>query len=545
MDGLHDDGGVLLGVEEKPGLWATGSEGTFGSTPYSRSEAGRVASHLNQKLSRQECRTRPGPGGVQLTYIEGWKVVHEANLIFGFNGWSTTVLSKDIHYIDSLGAGRYMTAVSALVRVTLRDGTTREDYGCGSAEGLRSKGDAISKALKEAVTDATKRALKGFGLRLGLSLYDKEHVREMKKGPPPQRGFSAPPSGPRPQVADGNSVAASRRPTGNHSHNHQQQQHQQRAAQANAAPTPTTTTRPQMQAGAQTNAQYHPGTTRRRQAHTGVQGHVHAHAQTDVQAHGHAHSGGVERGSVMVKTFEAQQVGQPSASAGLSSGLNYAQAGGRNAGQPNAPDTNQARGRSGGGGARHAEPHRTGSTRAAVPAHVPAPAPAQHYVGGEQGLARGGHQAMGQGRQRASGSGVYQGAERHTSAGSSGYGHVGLDQRGQAVGAGGVCGGGGPPAAGVHMAPPAGRGERGEMVYEASPVTPGTLNHGSKRPRIEDDVHAHNRTHPHALSHVHSHSRTGDGQVRQGGTQARRQARAAQVKNEVDELHRMGVGVFE
>lgn len=155
----------------------------FGSDPFSADEERSICQKLDVGLSRQETMQRPGPGGSRLTYIEGWKVIHDANQIFGFNGWSSQVVSLDLRFVDEANH-RFSACVCATVRITLRDGAYREDRGGGSSDNLRSKGDAILKAEKEAVTDATKRALKNFGLRLGLSLYDKQHVRDMNRPQP-------------------------------------------------------------------------------------------------------------------------------------------------------------------------------------------------------------------------------------------------------------------------------------------------------------------------------------------------------------------------
>ena len=51
----------------------------------------------------------------------------------------------------------------------LKDGTFHEDVGVGIGEN-KKKADAQQKAMKEAVTDARKRALKTFGNLLGSSL---------------------------------------------------------------------------------------------------------------------------------------------------------------------------------------------------------------------------------------------------------------------------------------------------------------------------------------------------------------------------------------
>jgi len=69
--------------------------------------------------------------------------------------------------------------VTAVVRVTLKDGTFHEDVGYGTAENPR-RGQAIEKAKKEAVSDARKRVLRLFGDALGNCLYDKSHLKRIK-----------------------------------------------------------------------------------------------------------------------------------------------------------------------------------------------------------------------------------------------------------------------------------------------------------------------------------------------------------------------------
>eukprot|EP00177_Eucheuma_denticulatum_P007261 GFKZ01013212.1.p1 GENE.GFKZ01013212.1~~GFKZ01013212.1.p1 ORF type:complete len:493 (+),score=49.24 GFKZ01013212.1:169-1479(+) len=181
----------------------------FGTHSFSESEQRSIRQKLDVGLSRNETMQRPGPGGSRLTYIEGWKVIHDANQIFGFNGWSSHIVSLDLRYVDER-AGRFSACVSATVRITLRDGAYREDRGGGTADNMRSKGDAILKAEKEAVTDATKRSLKNFGLRLGLSLYDRQHVRDMNKPAQPARPTHAV------NTPTGMHTPQSRRPTTSH-----------------------------------------------------------------------------------------------------------------------------------------------------------------------------------------------------------------------------------------------------------------------------------------------------------------------------------------
>lgn len=102
---------------------------------------------LNQKLGPEYISQRPGPGGgPKLIYAEGWKIINLANEVFGFNGWSSTVVSLATDFIDfNEESRRYTVGVTAIMRVTLRDGVFHEDIGYGMLENSRSKGTAIDK----------------------------------------------------------------------------------------------------------------------------------------------------------------------------------------------------------------------------------------------------------------------------------------------------------------------------------------------------------------------------------------------------------------
>ncbi|KAG0142538.1 hypothetical protein CROQUDRAFT_50170 [Cronartium quercuum f. sp. fusiforme G11] len=124
--------------------------------------------------------TRPGAGGSKFIYIEGWRAIELANEIFGFNGWSTETKSLDVDYVDLTPDGKYNVGVSAIVRISLKDGSTHEDVGYGKIDNCLSKGDALEKCKKEAVTDALKRSLRVFGNLLGNCLYDKNFLGNVK-----------------------------------------------------------------------------------------------------------------------------------------------------------------------------------------------------------------------------------------------------------------------------------------------------------------------------------------------------------------------------
>ncbi|KAF9567119.1 hypothetical protein CPC08DRAFT_814324 [Agrocybe pediades] len=138
---------------------------------------------LNQKLGPEYISQRPGPGGgPKLTYVEGWKIINLANEVFGFNGWSSNIVSLTTDFADYVEeTRRYNVGVTAIMRVTLKDGVYHEDIGYGMLENSKSKGAALDKCKKEAVTDGLKRALRNFGNVMGNCLYDKSYAQEVVK----------------------------------------------------------------------------------------------------------------------------------------------------------------------------------------------------------------------------------------------------------------------------------------------------------------------------------------------------------------------------
>jgi len=115
-------------------------------------------------------------------------VIELANQIFGFNGWSSSVVDITPDYIEESNKGRFTVGVTAVVKVMLKDGTFHEDVGFGMSEHPK-KGSAIENAKKEAVSDARKRALRLFGNALGNCLYDKQHLQVLKKVNKGAKGF--------------------------------------------------------------------------------------------------------------------------------------------------------------------------------------------------------------------------------------------------------------------------------------------------------------------------------------------------------------------
>lgn len=130
---------------------------------------------LAAKLSPSNVKSRQ-QGGSRVSYIEGWHVIAEANRIFGFDGWTRETIDikcvsekeREIGQNKTPGWGvTYLCKARVIV-----GGVARE--GCGAGHGIdRDLGQAHESAIKEAETDAMKRAFMTFGNPFGLALYDK------------------------------------------------------------------------------------------------------------------------------------------------------------------------------------------------------------------------------------------------------------------------------------------------------------------------------------------------------------------------------------
>jgi DNA recombination protein Rad52 len=83
--------------------------------------------------------------------------------------------------IEQTPGGKFSAGYSAVVCVSLKDGSFHEDIGYGQSDNQKAKGVALANAKKNAVSDALKRSLRNFGNQLGLTIYDREHIKVLKK----------------------------------------------------------------------------------------------------------------------------------------------------------------------------------------------------------------------------------------------------------------------------------------------------------------------------------------------------------------------------
>lgn len=143
----------------------------------------KASVELSKKLDPKNVKGRKQGGG-QVQYIEGWHAISEMNRIFGFGAWDRETLELrqlgEPREVDGKMRVDYMARVRVTVRGIVRDGS-------GFGQGIdRDVGQAHESALKEAETDAMKRAMMTFGNPFGLALYDKARENVGVDAPSPE-----------------------------------------------------------------------------------------------------------------------------------------------------------------------------------------------------------------------------------------------------------------------------------------------------------------------------------------------------------------------
>jgi DNA recombination protein Rad52 len=158
---------------------------------------------LSAPLDRAHVKQRQ-QGSSRVSYVEGWHAINEANRILGFDAWSRETLSLRCVSERERAIGRdqkpgWGVTYSCTVRITVSCGDfiiTRDGSGAGHGIDV-DLGQAHESALKEAETDAMKRALMTFGNPFGLALYDKEQ-KEVEGAPTGRPASATAPRQPQP-----------------------------------------------------------------------------------------------------------------------------------------------------------------------------------------------------------------------------------------------------------------------------------------------------------------------------------------------------------
>lgn len=145
---------------------------------------------LNQKLDMSLVEHRKGSWNKEtksynmLAYITGKTAIDTANLIFGYGNWGYKIISQGRDEIsDEKKESGIATIYTCNIELSVK-GCEFTFPGDGLGEVTSNNFQGHNKARKEASTDALKRALRHFGQRFGLSLYDEEDEVITPEGEP-------------------------------------------------------------------------------------------------------------------------------------------------------------------------------------------------------------------------------------------------------------------------------------------------------------------------------------------------------------------------
>ena len=134
-----------------------------------------ITRELSKKLNPGNVSQRQ-QNGMRLDYIEAHYAIRRANEIFDFDGWTRETIDNRCVSEREAKIGRQQKdgwRVTYVAKVRIHAlGVIREGTGAGHGIDV-DLGQAHESALKEAESDAMKRALMTFGDQFGLALYDK------------------------------------------------------------------------------------------------------------------------------------------------------------------------------------------------------------------------------------------------------------------------------------------------------------------------------------------------------------------------------------
>ena len=136
----------------------------------------RVSKELGKKLHPNAVKP-PKKFGPKGEYIESWYAISEANRIFGFGGWCSENVRLECVSEKPRKIGKGEKDGWGVTYICIRQitvgGVVRQGTGAGHGYN-EDLGSAHEDAIKEAESDAEKRALRTFGNPFGLALYDKD-----------------------------------------------------------------------------------------------------------------------------------------------------------------------------------------------------------------------------------------------------------------------------------------------------------------------------------------------------------------------------------
>jgi DNA repair and recombination protein RAD52 len=145
-----------------------------------------IRPELQKKLDPKHIK--PAPRGKYGDYVDGYHVISEANRIFGEDGWSYEITRLEMvseQTVETQKGPQYRVGYLCTVKVYINGTSFKEGSAVGSGVGSPDTiADHHESAVKEAETDALKRALRSYGNTFGLALYDKDKANVGVEPPP-------------------------------------------------------------------------------------------------------------------------------------------------------------------------------------------------------------------------------------------------------------------------------------------------------------------------------------------------------------------------
>jgi recombination DNA repair RAD52 pathway protein len=132
---------------------------------------------ISQKTPKQFIKSRPGPGGMSLSYVEVGYVISMLNQVFGYD-WDFRILDQQI--------GKKQVWVRGELTVRVRTRTvTKGQYGGADIKFNRSTSQPVSIAddLKAAASDCLKKCASMLGIAGDVYWQDLDNWNESSEEP--------------------------------------------------------------------------------------------------------------------------------------------------------------------------------------------------------------------------------------------------------------------------------------------------------------------------------------------------------------------------
>ena len=143
----------------------------------------KIIEKLEAEFDEARVKTKKVPGRPDASYLEAYDVIDKANEVFGYGAWGTTIIDLDLHETGG------KTACVVTLELSVDGCFSRQDVGvviAAQSQGKELSPESLETAVKGAVSDALKRAMRHFGKQFGNSLYDKERNGQGAKQEKPQ-----------------------------------------------------------------------------------------------------------------------------------------------------------------------------------------------------------------------------------------------------------------------------------------------------------------------------------------------------------------------